>query len=299
MRSDLFISSYADVFTGTEAWRSLPAPTGELYGWDAASTYVQEPPFFTNFERQPAPLRDIQGAQVLAMLGDSITTDHISPAGAISPDSPAGKYLIEQGVQPPDFNSYGARRGNDRVMIRGTFGNVRLRNELTPQREGDWTKHLPDGAEMHIFEASRRYQNDGVPLLVIAGQEYGSGSSRDWAAKGTLLLGVRAVLAESFERIHRSNLVGMGVLPLQFLPAQNREALGLTGRERYDITGLDQLKPSCQLQVRATAEDDSERHFTVVARLDNHVECDYLRHGGILPMVLRETLDRSVATSPA
>ena len=295
LRSDLFLSSYAHVMDGDQHWRSLPAPDSELFSWQEDSTYVQEPPFFADFTHQPPPLHDIRGARVLALLGDSITTDHISPAGAIPLDSPAGAYLQEQGVQPADFNSYGARRGNDRVMVRGTFGNVRLRNELAPGREGDWTRHLPDGEEMRIFDASRRYLGEGTPLLIIAGKEYGSGSSRDWAAKGTQLLGVTAVLAESFERIHRSNLVDMGVLPLEFPPGETRHTWGLSGQETYDILGLQQLQPHGEVTIR-TVDHGAERQFTAGARVDSKVECDYLRHGGILPLVLREMLEQQ---SPA
>jgi aconitate hydratase len=287
VRAQVFSRSYGDVFTGDENWRNLPVPTGDLYEWDPNSTYVQEPPFFQNLSPEPGALSDIHGARVLAMLADSITTDHISPAGTIPRTSPAGQYLIGLDVRPEDFNSYGSRRGNDRVMVRGTFGNIRLRNELTPSKEGDWTLHLPDATEMRIYDASTRYQEDGVPLLVIAGKEYGSGSSRDWAAKGTLLLGVKAVIAESFERIHRSNLVGMGVLPLQFVGGQTRETLGLTGRETFDITGIESIAPGKELEVRATKDDGSEIRFRAVARIDSPIEVEYYRHGGILQYVLR------------
>ncbi len=285
---DLFKRTYATVFAGDEAWQSLPVLEGDLYPWDPDSTYIQEPPFFQDLAPEPGPLRDIVGARVLAVLGDSITTDHISPAGSIPPTSPAGQYLISKGVQPRDFNSYGARRGNHQVMMRGTFGNVRLRNQLTPGKEGDWTLHLPSGHEMRIFDAAQAYMAEGTPLLVIAGKEYGSGSSRDWAAKGTLLLGVKAVLAESFERIHRSNLVGMGVLPLQFRPGENRAALGLTGHETYDVRGIaDGLQPGKILNVHARRPDGTELEFAAIARVDSPIEIEYLRHGGILQMVLR------------
>ena len=285
--AELFRKTYAEVFTGDPIWQGLPVPEGNLYAWDPTSTYIQEPPFFVGLAPQPKPLQDVAGARVLAMLGDSVTTDHISPAGSIPKDAPAGRFLIAHGVEPRDFNSYGARRGNHEVMMRGTFGNVRLRNELVPGREGDWTIHLPTGDEVRIFEASERYQQAGTPLLVIAGKEYGSGSSRDWAAKGTLLLGIKAVIAESYERIHRSNLVGMGVLPLQFKAGESRTTLGLDGRETYEIRGIASLKPSAQLTVKATRADGSHVTFNVVARVDSPIEVDYLRHGGILQMVLR------------
>jgi aconitate hydratase len=291
---EVFRQTYASVFQGDEVWRELPVPEGSLYAWDPTSTYIQEPPFFEDLSPQPAPLQDIRGARVLAMLGDSITTDHISPAGSIPPTSPAGQWLIERGVEPVDFNSYGARRGNHQVMMRGTFGNVRLRNELTPAREGDWTVHLPDGQEMRIYDASQRYNADGTPLVVIAGKEYGSGSSRDWAAKGTLLLGIKATLAESYERIHRSNLVGMGVLPLQFKPGEDRRSLGLTGREQFDVEGIsDNLRPQQELAVRVRREDGTEFSFGAIARVDSPIEVDYLRHGGILTMVLRNMMSTS------
>ncbi|GAC1436215.1 MAG: aconitate hydratase AcnA [Chloroflexota bacterium] len=286
---ELFRKNYANVFDGDDTWRALPVPEGGNYAWDSSSTYIQEPPFFQDLSPQPAPVQDIAGARVLVMLGDSITTDHISPAGSIAPSSPAGQYLVEHGVQPRDYNSYGARRGNHEVMMRGTFANVRLRNELAPGREGDWTIHLPDGDEVRIFEASERYRAEGTPLIVIAGKEYGSGSSRDWAAKGTLLLGVKAVLAESYERIHRSNLVGMGVLPLQFKAGEGRASLGLTGRETFDIAGLSAgLTPGQELTVRVRGEDGSSSSFQALARVDSPIEVDYLRHGGILQMVLRQ-----------
>ncbi len=288
LRPEVFRKTYGEVFSGDAEWRALPVPVGNLFTWDPDSTYIQEPPFFIDLAPSPKPLGEIVGARVLAMLGDSVTTDHISPAGSIPKDSPAGRYLIAHGVEPREFNSYGARRGNHQVMMRGTFGNVRLRNELTPGREGDWTTHLPSGEIMRIFEASERYRQESTPLLVIAGKEYGSGSSRDWAAKGTLLLGVKAVLAESYERIHRSNLVGMGVLPLQFLPGEGRAGLGLDGRETYDIRGLsDTLAPRSKLTVHVRRDDGTERSFRVLARVDSAIEVDYLRHGGVLQMVLR------------
>jgi aconitate hydratase len=288
---DLFKHEYAHVFEGDERWRTLPVPAGSLYAWDKDSTYVQLPPFFENLSTKPAPLSDITHARVLAMLGDSVTTDHISPAGSIGRDSPAGKYLVAHGVEPRDFNSYGARRGNHEVMMRGTFANVRLRNELAGGKEGGWTVHLPDGELLPIYDAAMRYQQEGTPLVIIGGREYGSGSSRDWAAKGTLLLGVKAVIVESYERIHRSNLIGMGVLPLEFLPGETRSSLGLTGREVYEISGIAEgLTPGKRLTVRARGEDGRETTFSVIARLDTPVEVEYYQHGGILPAVLRQLM---------
>ncbi len=291
VRPEMFRARYARVFTGDERWRSLPVPEGDLFAWDPDSTYVQEPPFFKDFTLEPAPLRDIRGARVLAVLGDSVTTDHISPAGSIPVNSPAGQYLISRGVPPQEFNSYGARRGNHEVMIRGTFANIRLRNLLVPGTEGGWTIYHPTGERLTIYEAATRYQQQGIPLLVIAGKEYGTGSSRDWAAKGTMLLGVKAVLAESYERIHRSNLVGMGVLPLQFRPGENRETLGLTGHEVYDIEGIaGGLRPRAELTVRARRPDGTVVTFKAVARVDTPIEVEYYRHGGILPYVIRQML---------
>jgi aconitate hydratase len=288
---DVFSRNYAHVFEGDEHWRSLSNSTGALFDWDPDSTYIQEPPFFKDMSPEPAPVKDIHGARVLAMMDDSITTDHISPAGSFAPTSPAGRYLLEHGVEKRDFNTYGARRGNHEVMVRGTFGNIRLRNHLTPGKEGYYTVHLPDGEQTTIYDASERYQQEGVPLILIAGKEYGSGSSRDWAAKGPLLLGVRAAIAESFERIHRSNLVGMGILPLQFLPGESKEALGLTGRETYDIEGIEQgLKPRQQVTVKATREDGSAFSFQTIARLDGAIDVTYYENGGILPTVLRRLL---------
>jgi aconitate hydratase len=289
MSPEIFVRNYSHVSEGDEHWQYLPIPSGGLYEWDPTSTYMHEPPFFQGLAPQPGPLTDISGARVLVMLGDSVTTDHISPAGNIAKDSPAGRYLIEHGVQPIDFNQYGTRRGNDEVMVRGTFASIRLRNELAGGREGGWTAHQPDGEVLSIFEASTRYGAEGTPLVVIAGREYGSGSSRDWAAKGTLLLGVRAVIAESYERIHRSNLVGMGVLPLQFLPGDGRKSLGLDGTETYDITGVaGDLKPGIQVLVRATRADGTVKDFKALVRIDSPIEVEYYRHGGILPMVLRK-----------
>src|SRR6266699_500928 len=288
---EVFSRNYASVFEGDEHWRSLANSSGELFAWDPNSTYIQEPPFFQGMTTEPEPVKDIRGARVLAMLDDSITTDHISPAGSFAPSSPAGRYLIEKGVEKRDFNTYGARRGNHEVLVRGTFGNIRLRNRLTPGKEGYYTLHLPDGEETTIYEASVRYQQEGVPLLVIAGKEYGSGSSRDWAAKGPLLLGVRAVIAESFERIHRSNLVGMGILPLQFKPGENKESLGLTGREVYDIAGIAQdLKPRQEVTVQVTREDGTTLSFQTIARLDSPIDVTYYKNGGILSTVLRRLM---------
>jgi aconitate hydratase A / 2-methylisocitrate dehydratase len=288
VKSDMFREKYAHVFDGDDRWRSLPIPTGERFEWTDESTYIRNPPFFEGLTRQPAPPVDIVGARVRAMLGDSVTTDHISPAGSIPADSPAGKYLISKGVPPKDFNSYGARRGNHEVMMRGTFANIRLRNQLAPGTEGGWTVRLPQGDVTTIYDASVEYRAAGVPLLVIAGKEYGSGSSRDWAAKGTLLLGVKAVLAESFERIHRSNLVNMGVLPLSFRTGENAALLKLTGRERYDIRGMEALRPGGDVTVRVTGEDGSSRDIIAVARIDTPEELVAFKHGGILPYVLRQ-----------
>ncbi|HZQ26505.1 MAG TPA: aconitate hydratase [Acidimicrobiales bacterium] len=280
IQSDMFHKSYGEVFTGDERWNSLDVPTGNRFEWDDTSTYIRRPPYFDGMPHEPGPVQDVTGARVLAVLGDSVTTDHISPAGNIRKDGPAGRWLIEHGVDPADFNSYGARRGNHEVMIRGTFANIRLRNRLAPGTEGGVTVHLPDGEQMSIYDASVKYAAEGVPLVVLAGKEYGSGSSRDWAAKGTALLGVKAVLAESFERIHRSNLIGMGVLPLQFADGASVASLGLTGHEVFSIAGLSDLPR--QLTVRA---DDKE--FTVRLRIDTPKEAEYYRHGGILQYVLR------------
>ena len=292
LRVEMFEREYARIYEGDEHWQRMAAPTGPSYRWDPGSTYVQEPPYFENLSPTPPPVEDLNGARVLVMVGDSVTTDHISPAGNIPQDSPAGRYLVEQGVARPDFNSYGARRGNHEVMMRGTFANIRLRNQLV-DREGYWTRHFPDGEVITVFDAAERYRAEGVPLIVLAGKEYGSGSSRDWAAKGPLLLGVRAVIAQSFERIHRSNLVGMGILPLQFEEGASVESLGLTGSERFTIRGLDRaLQPGQSLEVEAAGDQGAARRFRVKVRLDNATDVEYLRHGGVLPMVLR----RLVAT---
>ncbi len=289
VKAQSFRDVYADVFGGDERWKGLQVPAGDRYTWAPDSTYIRNPPFFENLAPQSEPPNDIAGARVLALLGDSVTTDHISPAGSIPVDGPAGKYLIAHGVQPKDFNSFGARRGNHEVMMRGTFANIRLRNQLAPGTEGGWTRHLPDGEQLSIFDASVRYRDEGVPLLVMAGKEYGSGSSRDWAAKGTLLLGVRAVIAESFERIHRSNLVNMGVLPLQFKPGVTVAGLGLSGRESYDVHGISSgLAPMADLRVIAHGADGRDVEFTVVARIDTPEELAAFKAGGILPYVLRQ-----------
>ncbi|CAN5645565.1 aconitate hydratase AcnA [soil metagenome] len=289
VKSEMFTTQYANVFDGDDNWRSLPTPTGDLYEWDEKSTYVKNPPFFEGMTLEPPGVRPIRGARVLGKFADSITTDHISPAGSIPAASPAGKWLIEQGVKTREFNSYGARRGNHEVMMRGTFANIRLRNELSPGREGWWTAVTPGGEPLPLYDAAMSYQEAGTPLLVIAGKEYGTGSSRDWAANGTALLGVRAVIAESFERIHRSNLVGMGVLPLEFVEDQTRETLLLTGFETYDIEGLDEsLEPRSILTVRATSPGGGSRAFSVRVRIDTPEELSYYRHGGILPYVLRQ-----------
>ncbi len=289
VKREMFERKYADVFTGDETWKNLPIPEGDRYDWQNESTYIRKPPFFERMGPEPEALEDLKGMRVLALLGDSVTTDHISPAGSIPEDSPAGRYLIEHGVQPRDFNSFGSRRGNHEVMMRGTFGNIRLRNLLVPGVEGGYTTLEEAGDPVFIYDAAMQYQEQGRPLLIIAGKEYGSGSSRDWAAKGTRLLGVRAVLAESYERIHRSNLIGMGVLPLQFEEGQNRASLGLTGFETYHVTGLSGgLAPGLRLQVRAEAPDGSAREFPAVARVDTANEVQYYRHGGILHYVLRE-----------
>jgi aconitate hydratase len=279
---------YRDFAGQNPLWNEIPAATGLLYDW-APSTYIQEPPFFEDFSMSPAPVRDIHAARALAIFGDSVTTDHISPAGAIKPTSPAGLYLQEQGVPPEDFNSYGSRRGNDRVMTRGTFANVRIKNRMVPGVEGGVTVHQPDGERLSIYDAAMRYQSEGVALVVLAGQEYGSGSSRDWAAKGTRLLGVRAVVARSFERIHRSNLVGMGVLPCQFAEDSSAETLRLDGTETYDLTGLEkEIRPRQELQLSIHRLGGRSERVPVRVRIDTPIEVEYYRHGGILPYVLRQ-----------
>ncbi|MPZ90110.1 MAG: aconitate hydratase AcnA [Actinobacteria bacterium] len=286
----MFDREYGKIFDGDEHWQQLPSPTGDLFEWDPESTYVQEPPFFKGLGGEPAEPTDIKSARVLVMVGDSVTTDHISPAGAIAPRSPAGRYLQEREVQVRDFNSYGSRRGNHEVMMRGTFANIRLRNQLV-DKEGNWTIHHPSGEEMSIFEAASRYAEEDTPLIVIAGKEYGSGSSRDWAAKGPRLQGVSAAIAESFERIHRSNLVGLGILPLQFLPKENAETLGLDGTETFELTGIAKgLEPHAEIAVKATNSSGDTTEFSVEARIDSEVEMDYYRHGGVLQYVLRRML---------
>ena len=285
-----YSKQYGEVFEGDAHWKSMPIPQGDIYKWDPKSTYIKLPPYFENMPKTPPPLADVHGARVLAILGDSVTTDHISPAGSIPADSPAGKYLIANGVKPHEFNSYGARRGNHEVMMRGTFANIRLRNQLAPGTEGGWTLYLPGGEKMSIYDAAVKYREAGVPLVVLAGKEYGSGSSRDWAAKGTRLLGVRAVIAESYERIHRSNLVGMGVLPLEFKRGENRGSLGLTGDEIFDIEGVASLSPKKPITVHAKSADGKTKTFSVIARADTPEEVSYYHHGGILQYVLRQML---------
>jgi aconitate hydratase len=290
VRPEHFRAQYGNVFSGNEDWNRISGSTGDTYQWTDSSSYIQHPPFFERITKTVSPIETIRGARVLVMVGDSVTTDHISPAGSIAADSPAGRYLVEHGVKPSDFNSYGSRRGNDRVMTRGTFANIRLRNLLAPGTEGGVTTHLPSGKTMPIFDASELYKTAGTPLMVLAGKEYGSGSSRDWAAKGVLLLGIRAVIAESYERIHRSNLVGMGVLPCQFRPGENRETLKLSGREVFDFVGLsDAVRPQQEIEVKVTDPDTgTSRTIHVVCRLDSAVEVRYYRNGGILPTVLRK-----------
>ena len=287
----MFVEDYADVFAGDERWQSLPTPEGDTFAWAESSTYVRKPPYFEGMGQEPEPVSDITGARVLALLGDSVTTDHISPAGSIKADSPAGRYLAEHGVERKDFNSYGSRRGNHEVMIRGTFANIRLKNLLLDGVEGGFTRDFTnDGEQTSIYDASASYQAAGIPLVVLSGKEYGSGSSRDWAAKGTALLGVKAVIAESYERIHRSNLIGMGVLPLQYPAGENAASLGLDGTETFDISGVTALNEGTTprtLSVRATKEDGTTVEFDAVLRIDTPGEADYYRNGGILQYVLR------------
>ncbi|MGH7172514.1 MAG: aconitate hydratase, partial [Gemmataceae bacterium] len=297
VHSEMFHKEYGEVFQGDDNWRGMPTPEGDLFAWDANSTYVKHPPYFEAMKPQPEAVHDIKGARVLALLGDSITTDHISPAGSIKTQSPAGQYLQSHGVEVKDFNSYGSRRGNHEVMVRGTFANVRLKNQLAPGTEGGVTRHLPDGAPMSIYDASVKYHDEKIPLLVLAGKEYGSGSSRDWAAKGPLLLGIRAVLAESYERIHRSNLVGMGILPLQFRDGESVSSLGLDGEEIYDLEGLPKLLESGfaagrEITVKARRGDGGERVFQALVRIDTPQEVRYYQHGGILQYVLRQLLSQ-------
>jgi len=288
LKPEMFRDRYASVFDGDEVWQALPVPEGSRYAWDPKSTYVAEPPFFQDLSAEPAPMRDIVEGRVLAVLGDSVTTDHISPAGSIPKSGPAAKYLLEHGVQQVDWNTFGARRGHHEVMMRGTFGNVRIKNALTPDKEGNLTLHVPSGEVMSIFDAAMKYQKEGTPLVILTGKEYGTGSSRDWAAKGPALQGVRAVIAESYERIHRSNLVGMGVLPLQYEPGTTRQSLGLSGRETISISGIAKgLTPGGKVSVTATAEDGKVTNFQAIVRLNSAVELDYYRNGGILQRVLR------------
>ncbi len=300
----MFREQYAHVFDGNEIWNKVTVPGGEVYAWNDASTYIQEPPFFTQMMPEVAPLADIRGARVLALLGDSITTDHISPASSIAAGSPAGRYLVAHGVEAREFNQYGTRRGNHEVMMRGTFANIRIKNRLVPGVEGGVTLYQPGAERMPIYDAAMAYQASGTPLIIIAGKEYGTGSSRDWAAKGPYLLGVKAVIAESFERIHRSNLVGMGILPLQFRPGESQESLGLTGLETYDVLGIageggdgspdgrGGLQPGKALTVRATGSDGATRTFEALCRIDTAVELHYYHNGGILQSVLRDMLKR-------
>jgi aconitate hydratase len=289
VKPDSFRARYSGVFESNERWNEIKVTGSDLYAWNGDSTYIQEPPFLSELKATAEPVQPIKGARVLAALGDSVTTDHISPAGSIATKSPAGKFLVEHGVDPRDFNSYGARRGNDRVMTRGTFANIRIRNLLAPGTEGGVTRHLPDGKEMSIYDAAMQYQKEKVPLVVLAGAEYGTGSSRDWAAKGTMLLGVRMVIAVSYERIHRSNLVGMGILPLQFAKGVTWQSLGLTGEETFDVPGLDDnIKPRSEIAVRATAPGGKVTEFKATVRIDSPVEVDYYRNGGILQTVLRK-----------
>jgi aconitate hydratase len=294
LRPETFHKEYGGIEQSNPKWNAIPVPEGALYAWDEASTYIQEPPFFIDMSTTVSPIQPIIGAKVLVKVGDSVTTDHISPAGSIPANMPAGKYLIERGVPKHEFNSFGSRRGNDRVMTRGTFGNIRLRNQMAPGTEGGWTTYLPTGEVMPIFDASEKYKAEGIPLVVIAGREYGTGSSRDWAAKGALLLGIKVALAESFERIHRSNLVGMGVLPLQFKEGENAESLGLTGQESYTVHVGDSLKPRQEIKVDVTDPSGNTRTITTLCRVDTPVEVDYYRNGGILQTVLRNFLQQGL-----
>jgi aconitate hydratase len=294
LSTEMFKTQYQDVFSGNQTWNNIPGSEGQIYSWDADSTYIQEPPFFVDLTPELEPITDINSARVLALLGDSITTDHISPAGAIPADSPAGAYLQERGITSKDFNSYGSRRGNDRVMTRGTFGNIRLKNQLVPGVEGSYTVYHPTGEQQFIYDAAEKFKQDGTPLIVIAGKEYGNGSSRDWAAKGSLLLGIKAVIFETIERIHRSNLVGMGVLPLQFKAGKNAQTLGLDGTETFDISGLStNMAPNAELTVAATKASGETTTFQVITRLDTPIDIKVYHHGGILHKVLRERLQAS------
>jgi aconitate hydratase len=293
VKEAFYKKEYGRIFDGDEFWRDLPDAESTTFPWAPNSTYIKRPPYFEDFPLEPPVPAGIEGARALMLLGDSVTTDHISPAGAIPAEYPAGRYLIEQGVAAEDFNSYGSRRGNHEVMMRGTFGNIRIKNRLVAPQEGSYTLKQPEGEKMYVYEAAMRYANDETPLVVLAGKEYGSGSSRDWAAKGSLLLGVRAVIAQSFERIHRSNLVGMGVLPMVFKPGDSIESLGLDGSETFTIRGLEKMTPRCELAVEAVKADGAVISFEVVSRLDTEIELDYYRHGGILAYVLRQMIARS------
>jgi len=295
LKPEIFRRLYRDFAEQNPKWNEVPGSSGQLYAWDDESTYIQNPPFFADFSMQPGRIADIKGARPLGIFGDSVTTDHISPAGAIKAASPAGRYLVGHGVEPQDFNSYGSRRGNDRIMTRGTFANVRIKNLMVPGVEGGVTKYFakgaPEGEVLAIYDAAAKYRTDGTPLVVLAGQEYGTGSSRDWAAKGTMLLGVKAVVAQSYERIHRSNLVGMGVLPLQFEEGTSAQTLGLDGSETFDVLGLsEEVKPRQKLTLRITPAHGASRDIPVVLRIDTPIEVEYYRHGGILPFVLRELI---------
>jgi aconitate hydratase len=291
LTADMFKEQYGTVFAGSPEWQDLPAPTGMNFDWDRESTYIQEPPYFEDFGDEPTVRPEVMGARVLVGFGDSVTTDHISPAGAIPPSAPGGQFLVGNDVPRREFNSYGSRRGNHDVMVRGTFGNIRLRNKLTPDMEGDWTVHLPDGEQMRIFEASEKYLEEGTPLIVLAGKEYGTGSSRDWAAKGPMLLGVRVVIAESLERIHRSNLIGMGVLPLVYTNGDTAESLGLDGKESYDVPGIgNSVEPGSTVTVTATSDDGKVTKFEALIRIDTDIENEYYRNGGLLPYVLRQMM---------
>jgi aconitate hydratase len=291
VRPEMFKKEYSQATEGDEHWKTMPVPEGELFQWDGQSTYVREAPYFENMSKTPGELKEIKGARVLALLGDSVTTDHISPAGSIEKNGPAARYLTNNDVAQKDFNQYGARRGNHEVMMRGTFANVRLKNFLAPGTEGGVTVHLPNKKQMSIYDAAMQYQKEGVPLVVIAGKEYGTGSSRDWAAKGPRLLGIKAAIAESFERIHRSNLIGMGIVPLQFKAGENLKSLGLTGFEKFDVAGISTgLKLRQELTVKATSDDGKVTEFNVICRIDTPAELDYYRHGGILEYVLRQLL---------
>ncbi len=290
---EMFKEEYEGIEESNETWNNIKIPEGSIYEWDEASTYIQEPPFFVGLDPEVPRIKGIRDARVLVKAGDSTTTDHISPAGSIPPDGPAGQYLIEHGVKPHEFNSYGSRRGNHEVMMRGTFANIRIKNLLVPGTEGGVTKYFPTGDVMPIYDAAMKYIEDGTPLVVLGGKDYGMGSSRDWAAKGTILLGVKATIVDSYERIHRSNLIGMGVLPLQFKQGENAGSLGLSGKETFDIPVTDDLRPLQDVEVTATRPDGSKSTFTTVARLDTPVEVDYYRHGGILHYVLRDFLSRS------